>query len=189
MNKPPDHVIEAVAPSNYTIEGGLPLSDGSVRNVAHAELRDTLRLPRGGAYEATLVAVKKFYDGSSGGEAGHYLMMWVEFRHGGSRWRTAGVKVRSVEAQRVIRALASRKPSTPSRNEPARIGGKVLANDESSLRGAPVGKDGYLLYVRSKNPRNEQWSRTGGVEIGAVEAPAVAALLKAIIEKAAEKTA
>src|SRR5271157_1030725 len=143
MKKPPDHVIEAVAPSTWTIEGGLPLSDGSVRNVAHAEQHDTLRVPRGGDYDATLVAARKFYDGSSGGEAGHYLMLFVEFRYGGSRWRTAGLKVRSVEATRVIRALASRKPSVPGRNEPVRIGGKVLANDESSLRGAPVGKDGY----------------------------------------------
>lgn len=180
MQRPPDHVLEVVAPSRDV--DGLPLSDGGVRNVAHAELRDTLRLPRGGEYEATFVAVKKFYDGANGGEAGHYLMTWVEFRHGGSRWRTMGCKIRSVEANRVARAMLARKPSKPGRNEPARVGGKVVANDDSALCGAPVGKDGYLLYVRSRNPRNGELLRTGGVEINATEAPVVAGLLKQIAE-------
>lgn len=185
MTRPPEHVLWIISP-NHDVDG-LPVRDSGVRNVAHAEMRDTLRLPRGGDYEATLVAVKKFYDGSGGGEAGHYALIFVEFRHGGTRWRTPGIKVRSVEAARVARALGTRKASVPGRSEPERVGGKEASNTESALRGAPVGKDGYLLYVRSKNPRNEEWSRTNGVEISKTEAPVVAALLKGLIETAAEK--
>lgn len=184
MNRPPEHVIEAVAPTREVDD--LPINDSGVRNVAHAELRDTLRLPRGGEYEATLVAVKKFYDGANGGEAGHYLMAWVEFRHGGSRWRTPGVKIRAVEALRISKAIVSRKPSVPGRNEPERVGGKLNDNDESSLRGAPVGRDGYIVYIRSKNPRNETWSRTRGIEVSAVEAPFFAELLKKIAKAGEE---
>jgi hypothetical protein len=186
MTRPPETVLWIIAP-NHEIDG-LPVRDSGVRNVAHAELRDTLRLPRNGDYESTLVAVKKFYDGSGGGEAGHYALIFVEFRHGGTRWRTPGVKVRAVEAGRFVRALKTRKASAPGRSEPRRVGGKDAPNTESSLEGAPVGKDGYLLYVRSKHPRNGEWSRSGGVEISAAEAPMVAATLKALIATAAEKT-
>ncbi len=186
MTTPPEHVLWIVAP-NPDVDG-LPVRDSGVRNVAHAELRDTLRLPRGGDYESTLVAVKKFYDGVGGGEAGHYAFVFVEFRHGGTRWRTPGVKVRAVEAARVARALTSRKASAPGKNEPERVGGKDAPNTESSLRGAPVGKDGYLLYVRSKNPRNEEWSRSSGVEISKAETSMVTAFLKGLVE-AAEKSA
>jgi hypothetical protein len=180
MNRPPEHVLWLVAP-NHEIDG-LPIKDKGVTNVAHAELRDTLRLPRSGEYESTLVAVRKHYDGGNGGEAGHYALIFVEFRWSNTRWRTPGVKVRAIEAPRIVRALKSRKASAPGRNEPERVGGKDFANTESTLEGAPVGKDGYLLYVRSRNPRNETWSRTLGVEIHAVEAPMIANILKSVAE-------
>jgi hypothetical protein len=183
MNKPSGIIVELVAPSHDV--DGLAISDGfSLRNVAHAETRDTLRLPRGGAHEATLVAVKRYYDGSNGGEAGHYLMVWVEFRAAGSRWRTAGVKVRAEEAPRIVRDMTKGKASKPGRNEDPRVGGKTVANDESELHGAPV-KDSFLLFVRHKN-RAGEWVRTRGCEVLESERPIVANMLRELAARAAE---
>jgi hypothetical protein len=175
MIKPSGIVVELVAPSHDV--DGLAISDGySVRNVAHAETRDTLRLPRGGQYEATFVGVKRYYDGSSGGAAGHYLMAWVEFRASGSRWRTAGVKIRAEEAPRIARDMTKGKASKPGRNEAERVGGKTVATEESELHGAPVGK-GFILFVRHRNRANE-WVRTRGCEVLETERPFVANMLR-----------
>jgi hypothetical protein len=176
VNKPSDTLIEFIAPSRNVDE--LLISDGySVRNVAQAEQRSTLRLPRSGTHDETLVAARKFYDGSGGGEAGHYALIFVEFRAAGSRWRTVGVKVRAEEASRIARDMAKGKASKPGRAEPARVGGKVIATDDSELRGAPIPGGSFLLYVRHRN-RAEQYVRTRGVEVRKTEIPVVAGLLK-----------
>jgi hypothetical protein len=191
MIRPGEQIVEAVAPSRDV--DGLPISDGiSVRNVAHMETRDTLRLPRDGAHSESLVAVKRYYDGANGGEAGHYLMVWVEFRSGGSRWRTPGVKIRQEEAARAARDMLKLKPSKPGRKEAPRVGGKVEATGDSELHGVPIGiKPGtrpgdirptYLFFVRHHG-RNGEWVRTRGVELIGTEMHAVANLLGQI-EKA-----
>lgn len=187
MNKPSDTIIEAVAPSRDI--NGVAISDGySVRNVAHAETRDTLRLPRSGPHDVTLVAVKRYYDGTNGGEAGHYAMIWVEFRAEGSRWRTAGVKVRAEEAGRIARDMLKGKVSKPGRGEPPRVGGKTVANDESQLQGAPLAEFGaiglYAIFVGHRN-RAGAWVRTRGVELYPPEWPIVAAFLKNLTKEAA----
>ncbi len=176
MKTPNAAVIEAVSPSR---DVGLPISDGlAVRNVAHMESRDTMRLPRGGPYEATLVVVKKFYDGSSGGVAGHYAMCFVEFRAAGSRWRTGGVKIRAEEAPRIARDMLKGKPSKPSAKESPRVGGKTISIEDSELRGAPA--EGYLIFVRHRKGTNGEWMRTRGVEVLETEKPALAALLQGL---------
>ncbi len=184
MNKPTDAVIEAVAPARDI--DGLPISDGtSVRNVAQAEILNTLRLPRGGAHEPTLVAVRRHYDGANGGEAGHYLMCWIEFRAEGSRWRTAGVKVRAKEADRIAKDMLKAKASKPGKGEAPRIGGRAVATDESELRGAPVGKS-YAIYVRHRMA-NGQWGRKRGVEVHEQELGIVSRLLKQLGDALKEK--
>ena len=176
MIKPTGIVIAAVAPPRE-IDGLMIIDHLSVRNVAHAELRDSLRLPRGDSHESTFVAVRKHYDGTGGGEAGHYLMTWVEFRASGSRWRTAGVKIRQVEAARIVRDMMKGKASKPGRSEAARVGGKTVATDESELRAAPVEAKGYVIYVRHRG-RSGEWVRTNGVEVLDVEKVTVANVLK-----------
>ena len=180
MNKPTNETIDAVAPA-YDIDG-MTLSDGySVRNVAHAEQRDTLRLPRGGPFSASLVASRKYYDGSGGGEAGHYALLFVEFQSVGSRWRTAGVKVRAVEAARVATHMLRGVPSKPGRSEPPRVGGKETPTDGSELRGiaAGKGKTSYLLFVRHEL-RSGAFGRTRGVEVLGDEKASLAGLLRVL---------
>jgi hypothetical protein len=178
MDKPADSIVEAVAPSRDI--DGMTISDGtSVRNTAHAEIRDSLRIPRGGHYASSLVAVRRYYDGSGGGEAGDYLMLWIEFRSG-SRWRTAGVKVRAVEAARLARDMMANKGSKPGRSEPRRVGGKTLPTDDSELRGVPVDGGGFLVFVRHKS-RTGAYARTRGVEVLDGERAVVAGLLKMLI--------
>jgi hypothetical protein len=189
VNRPTDTIIDAVAPP-YDIEG-LPISDNrSVRNVAHAELLQTLRLPRSDDHDSTLVALRRHYDGANGGEAGHYALCFVEFRAGGSRWRTAGVKIRSVEAKRIGAALISGKASKPGRSETPRVGGKVIATDESELHGSPVGHgvDGYVVYVRHRM-RSGEWGRTMGITVLSSEAPVLARFLGTLTQEQAAKTA
>jgi hypothetical protein len=179
MNRPSDKTIEIIAPSRDVEE--LTISDGySIRNVAHAEQRQTFRLPRGGPHDATLVAAKKFYDGSAGGEAGHYAMVFVEFRADGSRWRTAGVKVRAVEAARIAKGMLKSARSAPSKVESPRLGGKAMVNDQSTLIGLPVlDPKGYLLFVRHQM-RGDKWGRTRGVEVTPGEVGALAQFLTSL---------
>jgi len=180
LKKPTLEILNAVAPDREVDD--LPISDGvAVRNVAHAELLDTMRIPGHGGYDATLVACKKHYDGSNGGEPGHYLLLFVEFRTGGSRWRTPGVKIRAVEAPRIARDMMKEKKSKPSASEANRVGGKVLPTEESELRGEPVAGGGFLLYVRHRL-RSGEWARTRGVEVLSVEKGPVAGLLKQLVD-------
>jgi hypothetical protein len=181
MNKPTEAIIEVVAPSHAI--GGMAISDGyGVRNVAGAELRDSLRLPRGGPHEASFVAVRKYYDGISGGEAGAYLFAWVEFRATGSRWRTLGVKVRAEEAARIARDMLKGKQSKPSRDESPRVGGKDMPTTESQLIGAPdTETENYIIFVRHKTKAGI-WARTRGVTVLKEERPIVAGLLKQLEE-------
>jgi hypothetical protein len=176
MNKPSDTIVDEIAPI-YDLGIDLPVKDSGLRNVAHSEMRDTLRLPRSGAHDVTLVGGLKYYDGSGGGEAGHYVMLFVEFRAASSRWRTAGVKIRAVEAPRIIkhlRAAPKWKASAPGKNEDTRVGGKITPTDNSGLHGSPV-PDGYLIFVKYTSREREY--RTRGVCIQPNEAVAVAALL------------
>lgn len=187
MNKPSAAVIESVAPARDI--DGLPISDGtSVRNIAHAslDLLKTLRLPRGGSHDAALIAMTRHYDGANGGEAGFYAMLWAEFRAEGSRWRTAGVKIRAEEASRIARDMLKGKPSKPGKSEAPRVGGKTIATDESELRGAPIdggklGSWGYAIFVRHRM-RSGDWGRTRGVEVLEPEMQFVANLLKQLKE-------
>jgi len=176
MEKPSEDVIQAVAPAHDI--SGLSIIDPGVRNVVGAELKNSLRLPRGGPYASTLVAVQKYYDGLNGGESGEYAFLYIEFRAASSRWRTAGVKIRQAEAARVAKDLLANKPSKPGRNEKPRVGGKMLARDDSTLCGAPV-KGGYVIYVRCAKASGD-WARTQGVEVLALEAPVVANTLKTL---------
>jgi hypothetical protein len=181
VEKPSSEVIEMIAPSRDI--QGLPITDGySVRNVVGAELKSSLRLPRGGVHEASIVAMQKFYDGTSGGESGAYLMCWVEFRATGSRWRTAGTKIRRVEAARIAKALLSGKASKPGKNEPPRVGGKEVAVDDSTLIGASIG-DAYIICVRHRL-RTGDFGRTRGIEVAGGEKAMLAEVLKRL---AAEK--
>lgn len=179
--KPGESIIEVVAP--FHAIDGLPLADNDmIKNVAHAETRDSLRIPRGGGgslHEASLVAVKRYYDGANGGVAEHYLNCWVEFRALGSRWRTSGVKIRGAEAARITRAMLAGKPSKPGRNEEDRVGGRENTSTDSELRGVPLPSGAYLIFVRHKN-RAGEWARTRGVEILDAEKAAVAAVLKQV---------
>ena len=180
MQKPTLDILNVVAPDREVDE--LPLSDATtVRNVAHAEQVDTMRIPGHGGHDATLVACRKHYDGSNGGEPGHYLLLFVEFRAYGSRWRTPGVKIRAVEAKRIGRDMMKGKRTKPSASEASRIGGKVLPTEESELRGEPVVAGGFLLYVRHRL-RSGEWARTRGVEVLSVEKGPVAGLLKQLSE-------
>jgi len=185
MKRPSLEILNAVAPPRIvgpTATDDLALSDApSVRNVAHAEQLDTMRIPGHGGYEATLVAVKKHYDGSNGGEPGHYLLLFVEFRWGGSRWRTPGTKVRAVEANRIARDMMKGKPSKPPPSEPVRVGGKEMPTEESELRAVPVANAGYLLFVRHRL-RSGDWARTRGVEVLTLEKGPVFPLLKQLAE-------
>lgn len=175
MQRPGEQLIRLIAPPFEIDE--LPISDAtSIRNVAHAEQLNTMRLPRGGEHNATLVVAKKYYDGASGGEAGHYALAYIEFAAYGSRWRTAGVKIRAEEAARIARDMRAHKPSKPGRKEPERVGGKVIATEESELRGATVGVH-YVVFVKHKH-RGTTWSRTLGVQITPIEKAPVAALLQ-----------
>jgi hypothetical protein len=185
MNKPSDAIIEAVAPSHKI--GDMPISDGyGVRNVAGAELRDSLRAPRGGPHEASLVAMRRYYDGASGGKAGAYLMMWIEFRATGSRWRTLGVKIRQEEATRIARDMLKGRQSKPGRDEAPRVGGKEMATTESQLIGAPdTETEDYIIFVRHKS-KADIWVRTRGVTVLKTERPIVAGLLKQLVESAKE---
>lgn len=175
MKRPDEKIIEAVAPSHDIDQ--LQIVDPGIRNVVGAEMKNSLRLPRGGPHEATLVAISRHYDGLNGGEAGTYLLIYVEFRASGSRWRTSGTKVRVAEAARAARDIVHGKPSKPGKGEAPRVGG-VLALDDSTLRGAPV-KGGYLLYVRSRG-RAGSWVRTRGLIVLDVEKTIVAESLKAL---------
>ena len=184
MNKPSDAIIETVAP-NHDV-GGLAISDGaSVRNVAHQETHDALRIPRGGPHDASLVIVRKTYDGSNGGIPRTYVLAYTEFRASGSRWRTVGSKIRQEEAARIARDMMKGVPSKPGRSESDRVGGKTVATDESELRGAPLKDGAFLIYVRHKN-RAGEWVRTRGVEVIDAEVPVVGDLLRRL---AKEKTA
>lgn len=176
MNKPTEMIIEAVEPS-HTI-GNMAISDAyGVRNVSGAELRDSLRLPRGGPHEAALVSMKRYYDGTSGGAAGAYQMLWVEFRATGSRWRTLGVKVRKEEAARVARDMLKGRQSKPGRDEDPRIGGKEVATTESQLLGAPdTETEDYIIFVRHKTKAGT-WARTRGVTVLKAERSIVAGVL------------
>jgi hypothetical protein len=174
MKRPDDTIIEAVSPARNIDD--LPIADLGVRNVVGAELRSSLRLPRRGPHDATLVALSRYYDGLQGGEAGKYYLVYLEFRATGSRWRTVGVKVRAAEAARVARDMLAGKPSKPGRSEKPRVGGKVEARDDSVLLGSPV-MGGYILYVKSKN-RVDAWVRTRGVEVLTLEIPIVANALR-----------
>jgi len=168
MDKPSDTVVESVEPSHNIDE--LPITDGySLRRVAHAELHDSLRIPRGGPHDATLIALRKSYDGTSGGIPGIYVLLYVEFRTAHGRWRTAGTKVRAEEAARVARDMSKGKASKPAKNEPSRVGGKEVETGESTLMGAPV-DGGYCLFIRSRM-RTGAWGRTRGVTILAAEIP------------------
>jgi hypothetical protein len=179
MEKPSEQVIEAIAPAKDI--AGLTVIDSGIRNVVGAEMKNSLRLSRHGPYEATLVSVQKYYDGLSGGEAGDYALLYIEFRAASSRWRTSGVKVRAAEALRLARDMLAGKASKPGRNENQRIGGKTVARNDSSLCGAPVG-DGYMIYVKCKDTR-DHWVRTRGVHVLALEAPIVANELKSLADK------
>ena len=181
MNKPSDLIIEAVAPSREI--GDMTISDGyGVRNVAGAELRDSLRLPRGGPHDATLVSMKSYYNGLHGGVAGAYQMLWVEFRATGSRWRTLGVKIKKEEAARIARDMAKGKQSKPGRAEAPRVGGKDLPTTESQLIGAPdTETEDYIVFVRHKN-KADAWVRTRGVTVLKAERPIVAGLLQQLAE-------
>jgi len=175
MEKPTDADIEAVAPSHDV--AGLPISDGySVRNMAPGSQVMALRLFRGGPRSAALVAVNKYYDGSGGGLAGHYSLLYVEFRIGGGLWRTAGVKVRAVEATRIAGALLRGVASKPKSSEPDRIGGVAATSTESELWGAPVTRGGYLVFVRH-TMKSGIFGRTRGVEILKTEKQPIAEML------------
>jgi len=178
MEKPSEAVIETVAPAHDI--GGLTIRDPGIRNVVGAELKNSLRLPRGGPHDATLVAVQKHYDGLSGGEAGTYLLFYVEFRTT-SRWRTSGTKIRSAEASRVARDLLRGKASKPGKGEAPRIGGHEIARDDSMLCGAPIAGGNYVLYVKSKN-KADQWVRARGVELLPIEIPFVVKELRALAQ-------
>ena len=104
-------------------------------------------------------------------------MLWVEFRATGSRWRTAGVKVRAEEAGRIARDMLKGKDSKPGKKEAPRVGGKTVATEESELRGRLTPGNGYLLFVRHKM-RSEEWGRTRGVEVQCYEREIVSGLLK-----------
>lgn len=182
MIRPDDSIIELVAPSRDIDR--LQIADGyTIRNCAHAELRDSLRIPRGGPHDTSLVATRRSYDGSAGGEPGVYLMAWIEFRCSGSRWRTVGSKIRQVEAARIARALVTGKASKPGKGEAPRVGGKTEAVAGSELRGAPV-PGGYALFVRYVG-RSGAYVRTRGVELLTAECAIVAGLLKQLAAEGA----
>jgi hypothetical protein len=178
LKKPPEDVVLACFPAWDIPE--TPLRDLGLTNVTHAETLDSLRLPRPGQYEATLVAVRKYYDGTGtgGGAPGHYLALWHELRHLGQRWKTPTLKVRAEEAERVARAMLARKASNPGKGEVPRTSGRAGDNDQSKLLGVPVGKDGYLLFVRSTRDEGETFFRSRGVEVRGNEAVIVASMLR-----------
>lgn len=156
---------------------GLAVRDPGLTCVTHAEPQDHCRLPRFGEHQAFLVAVAKVYDGTSGGAPGKYLALWHEVRHAGQRWKTGTLKVRAEEAARVAKDLLARKPSEPRKGEAPRASGRTGTIDDSQLLGLPVGKDGYLLYVKSRD-RSGGFARSRGVEIKASEAGIVAGMLE-----------
>ena len=176
--KPPEEVVLECFPA-WEVPG-VSLRDIGLTQINAAEVQNGLRLPRQGEFQASLVAVRRFYDGTGtgSGEPGHYLAMWHELRLRGQRWKTPTLKVRAEEAARVAKALVARKASVPGPQEPARAAGRKGDNDQSRLRGVPVGKDGYLLFVESTPKNSDEPFRSRGVEILTPEAGIVAGLLK-----------
>lgn len=178
--KPPAHVVEACFPAREL--PGLPVRDLGMTNVTHAETRDSLRLPRPGDHQASLVAVVKHYDGTSGGRAGFYLALWGEVRYGGQRWKTPTLKVRAEEAARVAKDMLACRASTPRRDEAPRYAGRAGLTTDSVLLGVPVAKDGYLLFVRSAGGAGGGYVRSRGVEILSSETGIVSAMLEKVVE-------
>lgn len=173
--KPPTEIVDACFPA-WEVPG-VPVRDLGLTCVTHAEPQDHMRIPRPGEHQASLVAVVKVYDGTSGGQPGTYLALWQEVRHAGQRWKTQTLKVRAEEAARIAKDMLARKPSAPRKGEPPRAGGRAGTTMDSQLLGLPVGKDGYLLYVRSSGGVGGTFVRSRGVEIKAWEAGVVAGLL------------
>ena len=178
--KPPAEVADALFPLWEVPE--LTVRDLGLVCVTHAEPQDHIRLPRPGEHPAFLVAVPKSYDGTSGGTPGRYLALWHEVRYGGQRWKTPTLKVRAEEGARIAKDLLTRKPSAPRKGEEPRTGGRAGATLGSELRGVPVGKDGYLLFVRSAGGAGGTYVRSRGVEIKTSEADIVAGVLKGLAE-------
>lgn len=180
LKRPPPEVVDACF-QPWEVENE-PIRDTGLTCVTRAETQNSLRLPRLGLHETSLVAVRRYYDGTNGGTAGEYVALWTELRYQGQRWKTPTLKIRAEEAGRVAKDMLARKPSAPRKGEEPRTSGRDGTTRDSSLLGLPVGKNGYLLYVRSGGGANNGWVRTRGVEIRMSEAGIVSELLRQIAE-------
>jgi hypothetical protein len=177
MSRPLPEVVDAVAPPRAV---GLPIIDArGIRRITQADLKNVLRIPRGGEHGAELVATKKYYDGGAvGGPASFYASLFVIFRVGRSLWRTTGVRILMPEAERIARALQTGAASKPCTSEEPRLAG--TGNSYTELRAEPV-RGAVLLFVRYAKAGG--FVRTRGVEVRTTERPVIAAGLREFIKQ------
>jgi hypothetical protein len=170
MARPTQALINEIAPPR---EVGLPVMDTrGVYRIKQADLKEAMRIPRGGPHGAELVATKRFYDGSTGGESGYYANVFVVFKMNRSTWRTQGVRVLPPEAARIARALRRGTASKPPWSEEPRLSG-TGSGTVTELRAEPVGA-AVLLFVRFRHGSRQELVRSRGVEVRAREREAVA---------------
>lgn len=170
MARPTQALVNEIAPERAV---GLPVLDTrGVYRIKKSDLKGALSLSRGGEHEAALIATKRYYDGSTGGESGYYANVFVVFKVGRSLWRTQGVRVLPPEAARIARALKRGTSSKPPKSEEPRLAGTGSGN-VTELRAEPVGA-AVLLFVRFRHGARQELVRSRGVEVRAREREAVA---------------
>lgn len=175
MARPDQALINNLAPRFEMLAGPLALrvlDTRGVYRIRKSDLKEAMLLPRGGLNEATLVATKRYYDGSTGGEPGYYANVFIVFRVGRSIWRTQGTRVLPPEAARIARALRRGTSSRPSKGEEPRLAG-TGSGTITELRAEPVGTS-ILLFVRFRHGARQELVRSRGVEVKAREREAVA---------------
>jgi hypothetical protein len=180
----PRDVLEELAPAHYI---GIPLRDArSVRRITQGDLKDALRLERGGPHRAELDAVLRHWDGGAasgignGHGAGYYASLFVSWRSGTQTYRSGGVRILLPEAERIARALDRGTGTQPGSSEADRISGGPMEN-KSELRATALGDGAVLVYVKFRG-QGGKWYRSRGVEVHADEREAIAAGLREFVK-------
>ena len=169
----PRELLDKLAPPH---DIGIPIRDArGVRKITQADLKDALRIARGGPNKAELVAAYRHYDGATGGEPGYYANVFVAWRSGTQTFRTGGARILPFEAERIARALDRGTGTKPGDSEPDRIGGTGAA---TQLRAKALDNGSILLFVRFGG-QGGKFYRSRGVEIHEDERATIAEGLRA----------